>query len=189
MKYILLLILVTSSLLVKGQGNDPKLQLYIDEGLELMQAKDYEAADQKFREVIDNLKPLPSRMAFFFGKNSYYLGKYKQSINWLNKYIQLKGADSQYYDAAKQFLQLAEEGYLASRSDELADISADLENDFDCYSDEFMVCPACKGSGVLIKQGAMENIYQTCPFSGGDGYLTCEEYNLYMKGKLEPKAN
>ncbi|MCR9252233.1 MAG: hypothetical protein NXI20_17535 [bacterium] len=185
--FILFIFFWSSNLI--AQDSDPKLQLYIDQGIELMQQEKYAEADEKFTFVLDNLRPLPSNVAFYFGKNSYHLNRYKQSINWLNKYIQLRGVDSQFYREAKKYLELAEQGFLTENETELNEINQDLENDFDCYSQEKMVCPACKGSGVLIKRGAMEDVYQTCPFSGGDGYLTCKEYNLYMRGKLKPQES
>ncbi len=172
-----------------SQDDNPKIQLVLDQAIEAMNIGKYELAEQRFIEVIDNLKPLPSKVAYYFGKNAYLLGNHKQSINWLNKYIQLKGADSQFYAESKQYLALAEKAFLEANKAEITAINEDLGNDFECYSQDKMICPACKGSGVLIKKGAIENIYQTCPFSGGDGYLTCEEYNLYMRGELKPQNN
>ncbi|MGB3464501.1 MAG: hypothetical protein WBA74_04495, partial [Cyclobacteriaceae bacterium] len=147
----------------------------------------YTEANEKFIVVIDRLKPLPNKMAYYFGKNSFYLTEYKQSINWLSKYIQLKGTNGAFYDEAKRYLELAEQKYLERNKKELSEIEEDLSNEFDCYSKDKMTCPACKGSGVRITKGIMRNNYETCPYSGSDGYLTCEEYNLYLQGRLKPK--
>ncbi len=185
-KFLFVVLILFTGAKLSAQS-DPKLQLYIDEGVALMEQGSYAEAEEKFIHVIDHLKPLPSNLAFYFGKNAYHLGNYKQSINWLNKYIQLRGVDSQFYQEAKKYLELSEVAFLEENKGEIQEISEGLDNDFDCYSQDKMICPACKGSGVLIRKGALENLYQTCPFSGGDGYLTCEEYNLYMKGKLKPQ--
>ncbi|MEL6556799.1 MAG: hypothetical protein AAFQ94_01360 [Bacteroidota bacterium] len=170
-----------------AQTEESQLQLMIDEGVILMNQKEYVKADQKFTVVIDRLKPLPNKMAFFFGKNSFFLNEYKQSINWLSKYIQLKGTSGTFYEEAKLYLEQAEKKYLEANKDELAKIENDLSNDFDCYSQDKMRCPVCRGTGVRITKGIMGNTYETCPYSEGTGYLTCEEYNLYFKGKLKPK--
>ncbi len=171
---------------LNAQTAESQLQLFIDDGVALMNQRSYAKANEKFQVVINQLKPLPSRIAFYFGKNSYFLGEYKQSINWLSKYIQLKGTSAPFYDEAKQYLSLSEKSYLEQNKSELSEIEEDLNSDFECYSQDKMVCPACKGTGVLITKGVLQNRYETCPFSGGDGYLSCTEYNLFLKGKLKP---
>lgn len=171
---------------LSGQTQESKLQLMIDEGVVLMNNQDYVKANEKFTQVIDQLKPLPSRMAYYFGKNSYFMAEYKQSINWLSKYIQLKGTAGPFYEESKRYLELAEQKYLQRNKKELAELEEDLSNEFECYSKDKMTCPACKGSGVRITKGIMGNHYETCPYSGADGYLTCEEYNLFLQGKLKP---
>ena len=186
LSFIILLLSLASSM-IYGQTKESQLQLMIDEGVILMNQKEYVKADQKFTVVIDQLKPLPNKMAFYFGKNSFFLNEYKQSINWLSKYIQLKGTNGTFYEEAKLYLEQAENKYLEANKDQLAKIEDDLTNDFECYSQDKMRCPVCKGTGVRITKGIMGNNYETCPYSGGSGYLTCEEYNLYFKGKLKPK--
>ena len=187
MRYLLILgcfvALSNSGLL--AQTKDSQLQLTIDEGIIAMNNQQYALADEKFTTVIDQLKPLPSKIAFYFGKNSFFLNEYKQSINWLSKYIQLKGTNGIYYEEAKLYLELSEKKYLETNSEKLSEIEESLDNEFECYSEDKMKCPACKGSGVLISKGALGNHYATCPYSGSDGYLTCKEYNLFLKGKLK----
>jgi len=186
-RIVFLLILISfSSWKASAQTAESNLQLEIDDAVALMNQQSYKEASKKFQVVIEQLKPLPSRIAFYFGKNSYFTGEYKQSINWLSKYIQLKGTNAPYYDEAKKFLELSEKGYLDANKTKLTGIQEDLSNDFECSSQDKMVCPACKGTGVLITKKLLQNHYETCPFSGGDGYLTCSEYNLFLKGKLKP---
>jgi len=167
------------------------MTMKMDQGVELMEQRRYEEADEVFKYVLKNMTKLPSEMAFYFGKNSYYLGKYKQSINWLNKYIQLKGTQGRYHEEASKFLRMSEESY---REESMAKTQAmkdniESSNDFDCGGLGKMLCPVCHGEGVVIKQGPFEPIYQTCPYSAGKAYLTCEEYNLFMRGELKPKTN
>ena len=148
----------------------------------------YDSAEVEFTVVLRNLTPLPSRMAYFYGRNSYHIGEYKRAINWLNKYIQLKGARGIYYEESVQYLQLAEQEYIKERTAQAIDASDELaSNDFDCGGMDKMLCPVCRGTGVVIVEGRFDNIYKTCPYSLGEGYLSCEEYNLFMKGNLEPK--
>ena len=162
----------------------------MDLGAELMATGNYDSAQVLFRSVLQNMPKLPSEMAYYFGRNSYHLGKYKQSINWLNKYIQLKGTKGRYYEPAIQFLQFAEDEYIKKLRAYSEAVEEDLQSaEYDCGGLEKMLCPVCHGSGVVIQAGLFGEIYRTCPYSLGEGYLSCEEFNLFMRGDLEPKLN
>jgi len=185
---LLLLLLFGSGQLALGQIVKTDLNRRVDVGKEMMLGGSYDSADYQFAIVLQNLKPLPSEMAYLYGRNSYHLGKYKRAINWLNKYIQLKGARGIYYEESVLYLQLAEAAYIAERkSDALAASEELASSEFDCGGLEKMLCPVCSGSGVVIEPGKFEPLYKTCPYSAGEAFLTCEEYNLFMKGKLDPK--
>ena len=160
----------------------------MDKGAEFMATGKYDSAELLFQTVLQNMEKLPSEMAYLFGRNSYHLGKYKQSINWLNKYIQLKGTKGRYYEPAIQFLQYAEDEYLRIQRKAAKQVSIDLDNaEYDCGGLEKMLCPVCHGSGVVIQAGLFDQVYKTCPYSLGEGYLSCEEYNLFMRGELDTK--
>ena len=160
----------------------------MDRGIEAMESGYYEAADQFFRDALSKMTKLPSNLAYYFGRNSYHLGKYKQAINWLNKYVELKGNTGQYNDEVREYLTLANEGFRKQREDEIGRTQKQLTTQgyFDCPSD-FMHCPLCNGTGVLITPGKFGALYQTCPYSGLSGKLTCDEYNQYLRGELERK--
>lgn len=154
-----------------------------------MKSGKYEEANQALLFVLGNLKPLPPKVAYLFGRNSYHLGQYKQSINWLNKYIQLQGTGGAYYDQAVSFLNRSEEQYMKIQRANSVDNSLSTESLYDCGGLDKMICPVCKGEGVVIKKSAFGNTYQTCPYSKGLSYLSCEDYNLFMMGKLALPTN
>lgn len=161
----------------------------MDEAVDLMNLGKYEEANEGFTYVLKNVTAVPSDLAYYFGRNSYHLNKYKQSINWLNKYIQLKGTQGRFHDEATKYLQLAEDQYLQYARSNKEKIQSELRSgEYDCGGLDKMICPACKGQGVVFKQGPFEVLYQTCPYSQGEAYLSCEDYNLYMKGQLDPKV-
>jgi tetratricopeptide (TPR) repeat protein len=174
---------------------------YLDLGINQMEAGDYEHADQSFRTVLESVKVLPSEICYYFGLNSYHLGRYKQSINWLNKYIELKGTSGQFFDETSEYLKKAEEAYnteqKANEKDATTDESApeikvDYENlpDVDCNPAGKVICPVCKGITVIIHKDKFgRHIYQSCPYCDDHGYLTCEEYRLLLKGELKPKGD
>ncbi len=186
--FLILSLLAISAPLLAQSPVESQMYAKMDQAAELMEQGKYEEANEVYLYVLKHMTALPSDLAFYFGKNSYHLDKYKQSINWLNKYIQLKGTQGRFYDEAVKYLQYSEEEYLKIAQQNTADLKSDLSGeDYDCGGLEKMICPVCRGQGVVIKQGPFDLIYKTCPYSAGEPYLTCEEYNLFMKGQLEPK--
>ncbi len=160
----------------------------MDKGVELMALGKYDSAQLLFQSVLQNIEKIPSDMAYFFGRNSYHLGKYKQSINWLNKYIQLKGTKGRFYETAIRYLQFAEDEYLRIERSRAKQVRVDLESaEYDCGGLEKMLCPVCHGSGVVIHMGLFNSVYKICPYSLGEGYLSCDEFNLFMSGDMDPK--
>ena len=189
MKFFISSFLLFLSLATSGQIiRESELSRRMDKGAELMAMGRYDSAQVLFQSVLQNMEKLPSEMAYYFGRNSYHLRKYKQSINWLNKYIQLKGTKGRYYEPAIQFLQFAEDEYLRIQRKAAKQLEVDLSSaEYDCGGLEKMLCPVCHGSGVVIQTGLFDQVYKTCPYSAGEGYLSCEDYNLFMRGDLEAK--
>jgi hypothetical protein len=152
---------------------------------------EYLAAEEKFIHVLSNLKSVPSDLTYYFGKNSFHLKKFKQSIDWLNKYIQLKGTGGQFSDDAIQLKKLAEAEFLKSKAVESKKAEEILSEDYDidCGPTGKVICPVCKGDHVVIKRGAFGDEYKTCAYCNEHGILTCEEYNLLIRGQLKPRAD
>lgn len=188
MRKVFVIVLFTSFCLsVKGQAiPDGELSRRMDQGVFMMESGEYESAQKEFLWVMERMESLPSEMAYYFGRNSFHINKFKQSINWLNKYIQLKGTQGRFYSMAIKYLQLAEDEYVKISKSQTAEIQRELQgDDYDCGGLKKMICPVCHGTGVLIVNGAFDRIYKTCPYSLGEGYLTCEEYNQFMRGELD----
>lgn len=161
----------------------------LDSGVYFMDLGNYVKADEKFQHVLDNIKSVPSDLTFFFGKNSFHLGKYKQSIDWLNKYIQLKGTNGQYSAEAASWMKKAEAEFMKekSKTSEEAGQVLSANYDIDCGPSGKVICPVCKGEHVVVKKGAFGPAYKTCPYCNEHGWLTCEEYNQLLRGQLGPK--
>ena len=154
----------------------------------LILTKKYSTADSLLKKTILEQESVSSEITFLFGKNSYFLKKYEQSINWLNKYLELKGENGFFSDESIKFLEL-------SNAKNLTEIDKNIENVYvELYSYNYIscpsnrkVCPVCEGSSVMIIETEVSKIYKTCPFSDNKGFLTCDEYNLFLRGKLKPK--
>jgi hypothetical protein len=161
----------------------------LDSGIRYMDEAQYALADKKFVYVLNSLKSIPSDLTFYFGKNSFYLEKYKQSVDWLNKYLQLKGPSGQFYAETLAILKKSEEGLLKERAKQAAKAEQVLSNsyDIDCGPSGKVICPVCKGTTVIIKKSYISDEYKTCQFCDKHGNLTCEEYNALIRGELKPK--
>ena len=173
----------------------------IEKAANEMYAGNYEESYQQFKSILDNAKSLPPEICYYFGVNSFQLKKYKQSINWLNKYLELKGTNGEHSESCEAYLNLAEEEYRTEHTnnsenktddtlavvEEMVPSNYDIHNIIDCNKYGKIICPVCKGKGVIIKEGLFGKEYRTCPYGDDYGYMSCEDYNLLMQGKLEPK--
>lgn len=167
-------------------------QLYVNRQLDsavmLMEAGAYAEANEKFLFVLKNLQSIPSDLAFYFGKNSYYLNKPKQSIDWLNKYIQLKGTMGKFSEEAVALLKQAEEKVLEERREQTQQTREVLSRDYriDCGPSNKVTCPVCNGTTVIIKRNYLGDTYKPCTHCNSKGYLSCDEYNALLRGEFKP---
>jgi hypothetical protein len=193
LKKLYLILICFNCLLIDASAQeimDGELSRKMDLAVDLMDHGDYVSADKLLFEVMQGLETLPSEIAYYFGRNSFHIKKYKQSINWLNKYIQLKGTKGRFYEPAVRYLQLSEEEFLIISRQRTQQIAIELSGgNYDCGGLKKMICPVCHGNGVIIKKGPFDNRFQTCPYSLGESYLSCEEYNQFMRGELSPKTD
>lgn len=161
----------------------------MDSGVYYMDLGMHDIADEKFRFVLANVKSVPSDLTFYFGKNSFLQSKFKQSIDWLNKYIQLKGTNGQFSQEAITWKTKAEGEFLKEKSQSAKRVEEVLSANYtiDCGPTGKVMCPVCKGNHVIIKKGPFSNEYKTCPYCNEHGILTCDEYNKLLRGELQPR--
>ena len=180
---------IQRQILEQQQNEHARVTRIMDEGVALMDEEKYEEADVKFKEVLKNSKVVPTDLTFYFGKNSFHLGLYQQSIDWLNKYLQLKGTTGQFSKECSEYLEKANEAFVLLRKEEREEAKRILTTsyDIDCGPTGKVICPVCMGKGVIIQRGTFGDTYRTCPYSDDHGYLTCEEYNKLLRGELKPK--
>ncbi len=160
----------------------------IDSAINLMEAENYSQADERFKFALSNSKSIPSDLTYYFGENSYYLGKYRQSIDWLTKYIQLKGTSGTHSADAAVLLQKAEAAMreqLSQKREEAAEILS-LDFDIDCGPSGKVTCPVCNGQTVVVKKNYLGETFTTCKYCAAQGFLSCADYNKLLRGKLQP---
>ena len=191
---IILMVLSVSSLLAQSREQAIEevrvrgIRTQLDSAVVLTDMGEYEAADKKYVYVLKNLKSIPSELAYHFGRNSYLLGKYAQSIDWLNKYLQLKGTSGANYDDAVQWLDKANAARLKERVEESAKAAVILSRnyDIDCGPTGKVTCPVCGGSTVVIRKTYFGESYKTCTACNHKGYLNCDDFNKLLRGELKP---
>ena len=182
------IILIFTLIFIPNISFSQKSEVKVIEDLILEQK--YFLADSILKEKILNNNRVSSELTFLFGKNSFFLEKYEQSINWLNKYLELKGESGIFSDESIKFLELSNSKNLIENSKNIENVYVELYsyNYIDCQNKR-KVCPICKGTSVMIIETDVSKIYKTCPFSDNKGFLTCDEYNLFLRGKLKPKTS
>jgi hypothetical protein len=171
----------------KEFARNRQIRQEMDSGIYWLEHENYTKADGKLHYALDNMKSIPSDLVYFFGKNSYYIGKFKQSVDWLSKYIQLKGTTGQYSSDAAEWLAKAEASLLSERQVDTQKASEVLSRDYtiDCGPSGKVTCPVCNGSTVIVKKDYLGEKYKSCPYCSKHGFLTCEEYNQLLRGQLK----
>lgn len=159
----------------------------LDSAVLLIDQGRHELADQKLKAILQSSKSVGSDLTFYFGKNSYFLGNFKQSIDWLNKYIQLKGTTGQFSKEADDWLHKSEAALLQEKKVQSQEATTVFSTDFDidCGPTGKVSCPVCRGTTVIIKRGYLGETYSTCQYCGKTGYLTCDDYNKLIRGQLK----
>lgn len=175
---------------LQEQQKRARLYQLLDSGVYYMNHGKYDIADKKFVYVLNNIRSVPSDLTFYFGKNSFLQGKYQQSMDWLDKYLQLKGMEGQFSQEATELLRKGKSEIVKVKHDELQKTEAVLSNKYeiDCGPSGIVACPVCKGQHVITKRGSFGNEYKTCQYCSEHGTLTCEEYNKLIHGELKPRA-
>jgi hypothetical protein len=164
-----------------------KVRQQMDSGVYYMDHEEFELAESKFMFALNNMKSIPSDLTFFFGKNSYFMGKYKQSVDWLTKYIQLKGTSGAYSAEAIEWKKKSEAGLVEQHKGQSVRAVETLSKDYviDCGPGGKVTCPVCGGTTVIIKKGYMGETYSTCQYCDNHGQLTCDQYNQLIRGQLK----
>ncbi|UII26648.1 hypothetical protein LVD15_25695 [Fulvivirga maritima] len=180
---------IQQAIMDREQAERSQILQTMDRGVALMEDEKYTEANALFKDVLAHVKVVPTELCFYFGKNSYHLGKYRQSIDWLNKYIELKGTTGQYFDECSEYLEKAKQGFVGVQKEEREEVKniLSINYDIDCGPSGMVICPVCQGKGVIITKGQFRDTYKTCPYSNDHGLLTCEEYNQLLRGELKPK--
>lgn len=184
-----------------SQGPEESPETYLAQIERLMEDSTYYEANRRFLKMANRYSVLPDNFCFLFGKNLLYTGYRQKAFGFLKKYLALQGNDGKYSLEAKLILQLADvadymtDAEIAMEIKKLHEpVEINKENKIPtphkdtkvdhCNGKPNVICPICKGSGVLIKDAGFGKTYEECPYSDDHGMMKCEHYEEYLKGKL-----
>ena len=196
MKTVLILALVLSvSSSAWAQVGIPQKIIYDQEVVDLMnkakaemKAENYEAANKTFRKALATQKILPTDLSYLFAETLYIIHQYQNSLNFVEKYIDLAGQGGNYYDKAielkdllnAEFNKIKEcqfcnlSGYRYIECDNCHGVGQTSETCYNCKGSGATVCPKCMGEGVYITFNSFSGKqYHSCEICEGKGYSTC----------------
>lgn len=166
-------------------GNTTRL---MNQGTDALKAGEYEKANEIFRQLIESNAPIPSEMPYFFAETLYQLKQFDNSLNFLNKYLDLNGFKGQHYQEAKALESKLEEplkeiaacqfcdkkGYrlitcTTCSGEKLVEQECTL-----CKAQGVVGCSRCAGKGIVTKKNVFNIMeYYECERCAGSGRLTC----------------
>jgi DnaJ-class molecular chaperone len=166
-------------------GNTSRL---MSQATSAMEAGEYEKANEFFRQIIQSNAAIPSEMPYLFAETLYQLKQYNNSLNFLNKYLDLNGFQGEHYQEAKALEKKLEEpmrqiencsycdkkGYLL-----LSCTTCSGEKQVEqlctlCKAQGIVGCSRCAGKGIVTKKNVFNIVeYYDCERCSGSGRLTC----------------
>ncbi|PRY90422.1 tetratricopeptide repeat protein [Mongoliibacter ruber] len=166
-------------------GGSSRLFTY---ALEEMEKGDYERANTYFRQIIENNLPLSPEMPYYFAVTLFELEQYDNSMNFLNRYIQINGRNAEKYEEAKELEAKLKEPLDAIKACEfcnkqgyrvIACTTCEGEKELEqtcslCKERGVVGCNRCFGKGLLTKRNVFNLIeYHECDQCDGLGKHTC----------------
>ncbi|WP_009032598.1 outer membrane protein assembly factor BamD [Indibacter alkaliphilus] len=164
--------------------------------LEEMEKGDYERANTYFRQIIENNLPLSPEMPYYFAVTLYELGQYDNSMNFVNRYLQINGRNAEKFEEAKSLEAKLKEPLDAIRACDFCNKQGyrlmtcttcegakELEQDCSlCKQRGVVGCNKCFGNGILTKRNVFNLIeYHECDQCSGEGKHTCPNCDGNLK--------
>ena len=165
-----------------------ELSTLYKEAQSLMAEKDYESANQKFRDILKLGTKLPAEMPYLFAETLYYIEQYQNSKSFLEKYFEIMGTAGSYYDNALILKDKLEKELNVAGKCKYCDYAGyKLKSCPVCNGEKQLLskcnhcegigkvgCTLCAGDGVIVQLGALgDKRYKTCHRCKGKGVHTC----------------
>lgn len=195
MRIIISLLFLLSSIASWAQVEMPQKIIYDQDVIDLlnkakaeMKAEKYAEANKTFRKALATRKILPTDLSYLFAETLYIIHQYQNSLNFVDKYIDLAGQGGNYYDKAIELKQLLNNefdkikecnycnlsGYRYIKCNNCLGIGETTETCYNCKGSGATICPKCMGEGVYITFNSFSGKqYHACDICDGKGYSSC----------------
>lgn len=187
---IIIITALSYSPTVFAQQQDPASQLrqLFNVAQAQMQKNDYEAANKTFRQILSLKTKIPADVSYLFAETLYMIGQYKNSRNFVEKYIELTGRGGEYYTKAVELQDLLDEKMSVNKTCVLCDVNGYVKQTCEqcngkgteiracntCKGRGHVMCQLCAGEGVRITRNAFgERNYESCTRCASKGYHDC----------------
>lgn len=186
---VFLLVLIFSVTGLQAQTSDqPLVSQYLEQAKNLMYEGKYQDANVVFRKMLALNTTLPEDMSYLFAETLFHLKQYRNSQNFLTKYLTLTGRTGSYYDAALELQELLDVAVrevinclfcngvgfrlvACTTCNEEGSIKKTCPN---CQGLGRTKCTKCYGEGVLVSLNRLgTRQYATCDNCDGKGIHTC----------------
>jgi len=146
-----------------------------------VEKEEYHDANKTFLSLLDPQKLMPDELAFFFGKSLYHSGGYnKLSIDFLNKYLGLRGDSSKYYHETIAMLRTM--GVFSNKEKSKKEPKTTAQKKLDnCTESSHTICPICNGKNVLTSQASFGPSFRECSYCDERGLMPCQNYSKYVE--------
>ncbi|MCH6200643.1 molecular chaperone DnaJ [Aquiflexum sp. LQ15W] len=166
-------------------GGSSKL---MNSALAEMEKKDFERANAYFRQIIENNLSIPPEMPYYFAETLFELGQYDNSLNFLNKYLEINGYKGDNYESAKTLETKLKANMAGIYNCKLCDNrgyrylncpTCEGKRQIEqaciyCKTRGVVGCTKCRGSGLVTKKNVFNILeYYECDKCGGEGKHTC----------------
>ncbi len=179
MTRLLILFILSFGSLMAQQWDEARTSEEFTAAIKLLEQSRFQEADSAFKLILRNAEILPDDITFYFGKNSYHLDQYRQAINWLSKYIELKGDDGIFSGDANDYIKMSQQEMVRINT-AIADSINRQRTQPPCKPGDMVTCPVCRGNKVIVRQGPLGKIYEPCTYGNGNGLMSCEDYLEYI---------
>jgi hypothetical protein len=187
---LLLIAWLSSTAFAQNLQNNPELELrrLLSQAQQQMMDNEYEAANQTFRRLLKLQTKIPADVSYLFAETLYMIGQYKNSENFLKKYLDLTGVNGDYFKKATELQGLLKERMTVSKTCMLCDVNGYITKQCDlcsgsgtqirdcnfCKGRGHVMCQLCAGEGVRITRSAFgDRSYESCGRCSAKGYHTC----------------
>ena len=167
---------------------DAEVVKYYQEGIANFDRGNYDVANVSFRKALATNKVLPTNLSYYFAETLYQIRQYQNSINFVDKYLELAGQGGDFYEEAIYLKGLIEQEFVAIREchrcnsfgyrlvpcQRCASTGIEQGACFECRGKGQTLCPKCTGKGVYITLDKFnQQLFETCSRCAGDGAIVC----------------